>query len=113
MPGVENDEMVQAVSSYRADQAFGIRILLGTTGRGEQFLDAQRGDPLTDVIAVDGIPIANQIFRYIPIGKSLDDLLGRPGRGGILGDIEVQYLPTTAPEQRGVGTGCGSSCDRS
>ena len=95
MPGVENDEMVQAVSSDRTDQAFGVGILPGTTGRGEQFLDAQRGDPLTDVVAVKGVPIANQISRYIPIGKSLDDLLGRPGCGGIRGDIEVQHLPTT------------------
>lgn len=34
MPRVQNDEMVQAVSSYRADRAFNIRILPGTPGRG-------------------------------------------------------------------------------
>jgi hypothetical protein len=61
MPGVENNEMVQAVSSDRTDQAFGVRILPRTTGRGEQFLDAQRGDPLTDVVAVDGVPIAGRV----------------------------------------------------
>jgi len=42
-------------------QAFGARMLPGTTGRGEQFLDAQRGDPLTDVVAVDGVAIAGRV----------------------------------------------------
>ena len=40
MPRVQDDEMVQAVSSYRADQAFGVRILPGTPGRGEYFFNA-------------------------------------------------------------------------
>src|SRR5688572_21133005 len=42
MPGVEDHEMIQAVSPYRADQAFGIRILPRTLRRGEQFLHVQR-----------------------------------------------------------------------
>jgi len=33
--------MVQAVSSYGPDQAFGVRILPGTPGRGEYLFDAQ------------------------------------------------------------------------
>jgi hypothetical protein len=35
MPRVQDDEMVQAVSSYRADQTFGVGVLPGTPGRGE------------------------------------------------------------------------------
>ena len=41
MPGVQDHEMVQAVSSYGADQALGVRILPGTPGRGEYFFHAQ------------------------------------------------------------------------
>ena len=37
MPGVQDHEVVQAVSSYGADQAFGIRILPGTPGICEYF----------------------------------------------------------------------------
>jgi hypothetical protein len=48
-----------------------------------------------DVVAVDAISISYQILRRIPIGEGLDDLLGCPGRGGMLGHIEVQYLATT------------------
>lgn len=41
MPDVQNHEMVQAVSSYGADQAFGVRILPGTTGCREYFFHMQ------------------------------------------------------------------------
>jgi len=40
MPGVQDHEMVQAVSPYRADQAFDIRILPGTLARCEQVREA-------------------------------------------------------------------------
>jgi len=41
MPGVQDHEMVQAVSSDGADQAFGVRILPGTLWRGEYFFNMQ------------------------------------------------------------------------
>ena len=41
MPRVQDDEMVQAISSDGADQAFDVRILPGTLGRGEYFFNAQ------------------------------------------------------------------------
>ena len=87
--------MVQAVSPYRADQAFGIRILPGTPGRREQLFNVQGRDPQTNFVAVDAIPISYEIPRRIPIGEGLDDLLGCPGRRGMLSDIEVQHLATT------------------
>lgn len=47
------------------------------------------------VVAMDAIPIANEIRRRIPIGESLDDCLGCPGRSVMLGHIEVEHLSTT------------------
>jgi glycosyltransferase involved in cell wall biosynthesis len=41
MPGVQDHEMVQALSSYGTDQAFGIRILPGTPGRSEYLFHVQ------------------------------------------------------------------------
>ena len=41
MPRVQHHEMVQAVCSYGADQAFGVRILPGTPGGGEYFFYVQ------------------------------------------------------------------------
>jgi hypothetical protein len=95
MPGVQDHEVVQTVSSYRTDQAFGIRILPRTPGRCEYFSNVQRRDPQTNLVAVDAIPISYQISWRIPIGEGLNDLLGCPGRGGMLSDIEVQYFATT------------------
>src|SRR5215831_15854964 len=48
MPGVQDHEMVQAVSSYRADQAFGVGVLPGTPRRvpiEERFDDLLRRPP--------------------------------------------------------------------
>ena len=87
--------MVQAISSYGADQAFGVRILPGTPGCGEYFFNMQRRDPQTNFISIDAIPISYEIARRIPIGEGLDDLLGGPDRGGMFGHIEMQHLPTT------------------
>ena len=83
--------MVQAVSSYRADQACGVRILPRTLGCGKYFFNAHGRDAQTDVVAVDAISIANKIARRIPIGEGLDDLLRRPGggRNAALGDDHV------------------------
>src|SRR5688572_25801949 len=39
MPSVQDHEMVQAVSSYRADQTFDVGILPGTPGCGQQLFD--------------------------------------------------------------------------
>jgi hypothetical protein len=41
MPGVEDHEIVQAISPDGPDQAFGVRILPGTLGRGEYFFYVQ------------------------------------------------------------------------
>jgi hypothetical protein len=37
--------------------------------------------------------------RRVPIEESFDDLLGRPGRGGMLPHIEMQPLATTMFQQ--------------
>lgn len=63
MPGVQDHEMVQAVFSYGADQAFGVRILPGTLGDGEYFLNVQGRDPQTDFVAVDAGIMANHGVR--------------------------------------------------
>ena len=74
--------MVQALSPDRTDQTFGVRILPGTLRRCEYFLQVQRRDPQMNLVTVDAIPIANDIPRRIPLGESLNDLLGSPDCGG-------------------------------
>src|SRR5437667_12046299 len=78
MHGVQDDEMVQAVSSDRADQAFGVRILPGTPRCSEYLFNAHCRNPQTDDVAVDAIPIANQIRRRIAHGSGLEAPLASP-----------------------------------
>lgn len=76
-------------------EAFGVRILPRTPGCGEYFFHVQGRDPQANFLAVDAIPISYQIPRRIPIGERLDDLLGCPGRGGMLRHVEMQHLAAT------------------
>jgi hypothetical protein len=92
MARVQDDEMVQAVSSYRADQAFGVGFCQGLRGAVSSSSMPNGRDPPRDVVVVDAIPIANEIPRRVPIEESFDDRLGRPGRGGMLGHIEMQHF---------------------
>ena len=62
MPGIEDYEMVQAVSAYGSDQAFGVRILPGTLGSREHLFNIQGRDPQPNSVAVDAIPVANDIW---------------------------------------------------
>ena len=79
VPGVQNDEMVQAVPSYRADQAFSVPILPRTLRRREDFFHAHRRDAQTNVAAVDAVPISNEISTPFSIGERLHDLIWTVG----------------------------------
>ena len=92
VPRVQDDEVVQTVSSDRADQALGVRILPGTARRREDFLDLERSDTRPNVAAINAVSIAQEIARSVALGKGLDNLLGCPGRGGVLRHVEVQHL---------------------
>ncbi|MGH9632269.1 MAG: hypothetical protein ACRD7E_28530 [Bryobacteraceae bacterium] len=63
--------------------------------QGERyFLHVQGSGPQMNVVAVDAIPIPNDIPRHIPLGENLDDLLGSPSCGRVLSNIELQHLAT-------------------
>jgi hypothetical protein len=82
MPDVHNDEMVQAVSSYGADQASAYGFCQGLRGAVSTSCICSEAIRKRTSFPVDAIPILNGILRRIAIGESLNDLLGRPGRGG-------------------------------
>ena len=91
--------MVQTLSPNRADQAFGVRILPGALRRSQDFLHPERRDPHTNFVAVDAVPIANQVSGRLSIGESLNDLLSRPGGGRVVSHVEVRGVaqPGSAP----------------
>src|SRR6266540_632165 len=98
MPGVQDDEMVQALSSDGADQAFYVRILPGTLWGGKDLFHSERRDPQTNVVAIDAVAVSYKIAGCILIDEGLHDLLRRPGGGRMLGNVEVQHLATAMLE---------------
>ena len=95
MSGIKDDEVVQTLSADRSDEPFGVWILAGVAGRCEDFFDLGRSDTRPNVVAINAVPIPQQIARSFVFGGGLDNLLGSPGRRGVVRHVEVQHLPTT------------------
>src|SRR5215472_6593335 len=64
---IRDHEVVQALRADGADQAFGVWILPRTARGSENFFRAKRGDPQTTVVAVDAVPIPQQIATNFPV----------------------------------------------
>ncbi len=75
---VEYDEVVEAFTANRSNQALTIRILPGRSGGANDLLDAQISNALLQYVAIDGVAITDQESGRCLIKKCLDDLLCRP-----------------------------------
>ena len=87
MPLMEDDDVVQTLPTDAPDQAFDIGILPWRPWSDDDFLDAHVLDTLPKGCAVDGVPIAQEIARRFLPGEGVNDLLRRPLRRWVLGDI--------------------------
>ncbi len=96
---VENNEVVEAFSTDRPDQPFGVGILPGGLGRGEDLPDADSPDDPPECIAVGTISIPQQVARLGAVcGKGLPDLLRDPLGGRMSADVEVKDAPAVVGE---------------
>jgi hypothetical protein len=59
-------------------------------GRGQYFTDSHALHALPERVTVDLVPIAEEIGWHRILREGTDDLLGGPGGGGMLGDVEVE-----------------------
>ena len=91
--------MIETLAANGADQALDVGILPGSGWCREDFSDAHRGDPTPEQITIDRIAIPQEPGRGGLIGEGLNDLLGRPGGGGMLGDPEMDDTPTVMRQQ--------------
>jgi hypothetical protein len=61
MPLVQDDHVIQHLTTNTANQTFHIRILPGRSRRNQDLFDAHMPDVLLKERAVDAVPIAQEI----------------------------------------------------
>jgi hypothetical protein len=66
-------------------------------GRCENFVDAQALHSVPEGLAVD--VVAKKVGRRGVVREGVHDLLGRPVRGGVLRDVEVDNAPAMVSER--------------
>src|SRR5215831_11900793 len=98
MPLVDHNEVIKAFSADGADDPLGEGILPRRMGRDEDLVHAHAVDALDKGVAVDRVTIAEEIAWGCFVRKCLDDLLDGPGRGGVVGDVDVKELAAIVAE---------------
>ncbi len=82
VPMVQDDDVVQALASDRADNAFHIGILPRRSGRCHDLLNVHGLDRSPEGSAIGAIAVSDDMSRHNVPGKGLPQLLGEPqGRG--------------------------------
>jgi len=87
----QNDDMIEALTPDRADEPFRKRILPRALRCRDHFTDLHARQALPEDVAIDRVPIAEEVGWRAVVRKRLHDLLGRPGGGTMLGDVEVDH----------------------
>ena len=94
----EDDDVIQTLTPDGADEALREGVLPRAVRRRQDFTDAHALEALPEHVPVDRVAVAEEEGRGGVIREGVHDLLGRPGRGGMLGDIEVEDAPPVVGE---------------
>src|SRR5260370_31160727 len=82
--------MIEALAPNGTNHPFDIGSLQRGARCGQHFLDAEVSHLCSEVMAEDGIAVAQQVSRELVKGKGLPQLLSRPLRSRVGGHIEVK-----------------------
>src|SRR4051794_682818 len=74
----EHDHMIKAFASDRADQSLGIAVLPRRSRRCRSVANAHRSNAARECLAVDAVPITDEILRSALPTTCLADLPGDP-----------------------------------
>src|SRR5450755_319735 len=85
--------MIEALAPDSADHTLDLSPLPWRSRRTKHLLDAHVSNLLCEVIAKDSITVSQQVARCSVPGESIFTLLGRPFRGRMSRDVEVQDAP--------------------
>jgi len=94
----EDDDVIQTLAPDGADEAFREGVLPRAVRRRQDFTDAHALQALPEHVTVDRVAVAEEVGRGRVVREGVYDLLSRPGRGGMLGDIEVEDAPPVVGE---------------
>ena len=91
---VDDDHVVETLSSDRADQAFDVRILPRTRRRGDDFGDAHASQSALEDVAVDAVSISVQpaAGRRV-VRKCIGPLLSGPDGRRMIRDVCMHDAP--------------------
>ena len=90
----QHDDVIQAFPPNRSDEAFCVRILPRRLASRLNLLNLERGTLPLKRLAIDRVPIANQVSGDLVRSAGLQKLLPRSGCGWVFGDVEMQNPPT-------------------
>ena len=86
----KDDDVLEPLPSDGSHETFCMWILPRRPRCGEDLLDAEALDATAELVAENAVAIADHEPRRRILGEGLDDLLGGPGRGRGVGDVEVK-----------------------
>ena len=100
MPFVDHDDVIEAFASNRSDDALGEGILPGRPGGDEDLAHPQAFHAPDEDVAVDSIPITEQVRGRCLFREALDQLVGGPGGGGVVGDVDMGEFSTVVSKDQ-------------
>src|SRR5207247_1649732 len=86
----KDEDVIQTLGPDGADEPLREGVLPWALRRREDFTNTHALHALPEHVTVDRVAIAEEIRRGGVVREGVHDLLGRPGGGGMLGDIEVE-----------------------
>ena len=98
VPLVEDDHLIETLTSQRADHPFDERALPQRARRRQHLLDAECRDAPVEGGGVDSISVSQQVTRRRIPGKGLDDLLRCPPGRRIFRDVEMHDTTPIVPQ---------------
>jgi len=94
----KDEDVIQTLAPDGADKPLREGILPWAVRGRQDFTDAHALHALPEHVPVDRVAIAEEVGRRGVVREGVHDLLGRPGWGGMLGDIEVEDAPPVVGE---------------
>ena len=90
MPFAKDEDMIQTLTPNRSNESLCEGVLPRAVGRRRDFSDPHALHSLPERVTVDTVAIAEEIGRRGIVREGVDELLGGPGGGGVLGHVEMQ-----------------------